>query len=518
MIYRNNKFERKGVNDRRDEMNKKFNINRDDGNVLIMSVVIVALLLATGLGYMKWAVDERWDSAYEEATVQAYFLAQAGVVDRGMEFLRTREPSNLPQGTIFLPPKDIPGVGSYKDNKVMRVTSLGSGSVFERSDTYDLFSTGKVGFYNHQNGSTRGNDHIKYVERTATLRARLRSFANYMYLSNIETTRFNEVIWFWSPDTLWGRVHSNDQIGIKISPHFYGPISSCADDFVYMNVGAPHFEYDPLFNVAPVFFPTTANSIRNNARPFVSDMEGRLMTRVKFDVGTVEFWQRPLGGVGEGDEELVLSIASPAWGAMFVDGQCEVDGVVTGKMTLGSSGDMWLIDDIRYQGAGADNGRFSDMPTPENVDNVRAQMKNFPHQLGLVSESNIIIRDNNANGKENGFANGGNQGVGRHSIIIDAAMVALGESFTFQHQNDDFEAYQGPEPDERGIIHLTGAVTQWRRGYVHRSNHGGTGYGKDYLYDFRLDERPPPFYLEAVDENGSGLFDIVSWGEVKPTR
>ena len=61
-----------------------------------------------------------------------------------------------------------------------------------------------------------------------------------------------------------------------------------------------------------------------------------------------------------------------------------------------------------------------------------------------------------------------------------------------------------------------GSVTQWRRGYVHRSNHGGTGYGKDYNYDFRFDERPPPFYLEAMDEDGHGLFDIISWGELSP--
>ena len=92
-------------------------------------------------------------------------------------------------------------------------------------------------------------------------------------------------------------------------------------------------------------------------------------------------------------------------------------------------------------------------------------------------------------------------------------MVALGESFTFEHQNDDWEAYQGPTPDERGIIHLVGAVTQKRRGYVHRSNHNSTGYGKEYHYDFRLDHYPPPYFLEALDEYGHGLFDIISFGE-----
>ena len=73
----------------------------DDGNVLIMSVVIAALLFATALGYMKWAADERWDTAYEEATVQAYFLAQTGLIERGYMYLRTRKPSELPTATVY---------------------------------------------------------------------------------------------------------------------------------------------------------------------------------------------------------------------------------------------------------------------------------------------------------------------------------------------------------------------------------------------------------------------------------
>ena len=195
-------------------------ISRDEGNILIMSVVIVALLIATGMGYMQWSSDERWDSAYEEATVQAYFLAQTGVIEQGLQFLRTREPQDLPQGTVILPGRVIPDIGRYYNTKVSRVVSLSQGSVFQRTDTYDVYSTGRTSFINHQLGNRKYGEPV-YVERTATMRARLRSFANYMYLTNIEVTRFNEIIWFWTPDTLYGRTHSNDFIGLKYSPHFY---------------------------------------------------------------------------------------------------------------------------------------------------------------------------------------------------------------------------------------------------------------------------------------------------------
>ncbi len=475
-------------------------ISRDEGNILIMSVVIVALLIATGMGYMQWSSDERWDSAYEEATVQAYFLAQTGVIEQGLQFLRTREPQDLPQGTVILPGRVIPDIGRYYNTKVSRVVSLSQGSVFQRTDTYDVYSTGRTSFINHQLGNRKYGEPV-YVERTATMRARLRSFANYMYLTNIEVTRFNEIIWFWTPDTLYGRTHSNDFIGLKYSPHFYGPVSTSQDQFRYFQAN-PYFEYPPQFNVPPVYFPRTAESIRANANPFVQSHNGQFMTWIKMFGGDgIEIYQYRMGTPPR--DSLILSLPPPRWQAIFVDGPCEVEGVLAGNLTIGSAGNMWLVDNIRYDGANDRNGWFEE-----------DQMSSM---LGLVSERNIIIRDNWVNGR----ANGGNLFPGnpaRSSIIINAGMVALRESFTFEHQNDDFEAYQGPEPDERGYIYLKGSVTQWRRGYVHRSNHGGTGYGKSYHYDFRFDVRPPPFYLEATDEQGHGLFDIISWGEQTPSH
>jgi hypothetical protein len=490
---------------------RNYVLGSDDGNILIMAVVIVGLLVATGLGYMQWSSDERYDSAYEEATIQAFFLAQTGLIEQGLTFLRTREPTDLPQGTVLLPSGVVPNVGIHYNNRVSRVMALGSGNVFQRTDTYDLYSTGRTEFAN-QHIANRDFGRPKKVERTATMRARLRSFANYMYLTNIEQTQFDEIIWFWTPDTLWGRTHSNDFIGLKYSPTFFGPVSTCKDRFIYNQPGNIHFEYPPMFNVPPVYFPTTATSIRRAANPFISDHSGRFMTWLRMrGAAGIDVFQYPLGLAPR--ESLIAHLNPPNWQAMFIDGQCEIEGVLSGTLTIGSAGDMWLIDDIRYDGSNVRTGFFGD-DTP-----MEGGMVNM---LGLVSEKNVIIADNNKNGKADGIHVSPND-WGRHSIAINAGIVALGESFTFQHQNDDFEAYQGPTPDERGWIYLKGAVTQWRRGYVHRSNHGtgqgnGTGYGKAYHYDFRFDRRPPPYYLEALDENGHGLFDIVSWGEQTPTR
>jgi len=483
-------------------MNWKSVIHKDEGNILIMSVVIMALLLATGMGYMRWAADESWDSAYEEATVQAYFFAQRGLIEKGLQFLRTREPGDLPQGTVFLASQNLQEYGDYKgsyiNTRIERVVSLGEGNVFQRSDTYDVFCTGRTHFRNNKLGNQDYGDDVK-VEKTATMRTRLRSFANYMYLTNLETTRFDEIIWFWTPDTLYGRTHSNDFIGLKYSPHFYGPISSSKDHFLEYQA-SPYFEYEPQFNVPPVYFPTEANSIRNNANPWVPTRNGQLMTWVHMEAGGIDIFQYPMGTPRA--DSLFMHLNTPNWQCIFIDGDCEVEGELAGTFTIGCRGNMWLIDNIRYAGAHRTTGWFESAPPSA-----------MRHMLGLVSESNIIIKDNIVNGQADGW-NLARGDRNRNSIIINAGMVALGESFTFEHQNDEWDLYQGPTPDERGYIYLVGAVTQWRRGYVHRSNHVGTGYGKSYNYDFRFDRRPPPFYLEATDEKGHGLFDIISWGEL----
>ncbi|MDP8205362.1 MAG: hypothetical protein P9L92_01760 [Candidatus Electryonea clarkiae] len=50
--------------------------------------------------------------------------------------------------------------------------------------------------------------------------AGLRYFSDYMYITNHERTRFDEYIWFWMPDTLFGYVHSNDYISLGYGPFF----------------------------------------------------------------------------------------------------------------------------------------------------------------------------------------------------------------------------------------------------------------------------------------------------------
>jgi len=133
----------------------------------------------------------------------------------------------------------------------------------------------------------------------------------------------------------------------------------------------------------------------------------------------------------------------------------------------------------------------------------------------------IVIANTWENGREGGMSFPDiNQE--RRDIAIHGLVFAANSSFTFEEQNDIWDPYQCPTPpanDNRGRIYLTGAVHQRRRGYVHRSNHGGTGYYKSYYYDDRWDKLKnpnagdPPFQ-DDLTSNNLLIWDLLGWQDV----
>ena len=308
----------------------------------------------------------------------------------------------------------------------------------------------------------------------------------YQYVTHIERSVFDQNIWFWTPDTMEGPVHSNGTFAIRYSPQFHGPFSTSQDHFIEHQAN-PRFEVRPVFNAPMVEFPRNLDFLRDIANHRISSRNGENMTwiRMRGD-GGIDIFQYP-----DGSDRLDSLFAryQPLnyWRegmVIFVEGDVEVEGTLAGKVTIGCSGNMYLLDDCVYQGADR-NGQFD--------------QGWMPHMLGLASERNIFIANTVRNGRENGYFEDRNN-LNRHSIIINGALVALNECFTFEQQNDDWDRYQGPEPDERGRIYLTGSIAQFRKGYTHRSQHQGTGFGKTYHYDFRfLRDGPPGF---APESNG----------------
>jgi len=231
----------------------------DRGHVVLMTFAVVLFIIGTGLAFLKWSADEGYEAHHQEAAVKAYYLAQMGIVEQGFLYLRGREAANLPTGLVTLYPHVVPGIGSYDKVYVQRLYGTSAGDIFTSSWHYEIGATGVVAF-----DDGRGNR--REVQRSATLIVQLRSFADYMYLTDHELTIFNDRIKFWHGDTLWGRTHSNDQIAIMQDPVFYDVVSTSASDF-WRGIGYnPQFLGPaPVFNAKKVEVPDHANNLRQGA-------------------------------------------------------------------------------------------------------------------------------------------------------------------------------------------------------------------------------------------------------------
>ena len=258
---------------------------------------------------------------------------------------------------------------------------------------------------------------------------------------------------FGTPDTMDWDVHSNDFIRLKYFPQFHGHISSSQDRFQEYAAMA-YFRFEPIFNAPEIEIPENISHLRNSCDTFIDSDGFRRIIKFYMRMDSIEICTSPLG-VPDLDSTIAF-IVQPQDHVIFVDGDVEVSGILSGTLTIASTGNIYLPDNCRYFGANRLTGMFEE--------------EEMEHMLGLISERNVIIKNTLANGRVDGDNEEPNN-HNRHSIAINAAILTLGESFTFENQNHDWDRYQGPEPDERGIIYHKGALIQKRKGFVFRVNH-----------------------------------------------
>lgn len=221
---------------------------------------------------------------------------------------------------------------------------------------------------------------------------------------------------------------------------------------------------------------------------------------------------------------------------IWIDGgQVQVKGEVQGRYTIATSApqpykmyhdstqvrelncNIWIMDDLYY----TDSNPTTRYVTPGS-----------PNRLGLLSGGNIIVANTTPNGKRNGGAANGN-------VKINAAMIAMNESFIIQYWQNSTSAYNfinagsikgdgrsvsafrppTGASDIRGTVMIFGSVVQEKRGYLKRNSPGpyaispGIGYEKDYHYDRNLRRFPPPEWPETKNSDGSASLELSSIGE-----
>lgn len=373
------------------------------------------------------------------------------------------------------------------------------------------------------------------------------SYADYLYLTDKETQSYrphngDDTLRFWGPDTLDGKVHSNDMLhfqqGNGFWPVFWQEVTSCSTRFsppYAANPGYVAFLGGFRLGVPYKPFPLQADSVRaySNPPPFPGngyigvppEEQSTKVTEIFLDVDGYCVRHRstignaglrrqlrysadppPTGLYDEGYLVNQPKIPYPASQALFVDGELWISAPkglyfncysnnepavygqgFEGVLTIGASGDIIITQDILYRSANP-NGSV-----PESSEDV----------LGLISEKHVLVWRNCPS-----------------TIKIDAGIGAIGDQPSPDHiaaaacdngswpvdgmfgtiSVDGINCYG--ENKEKSQLTIYGCLIMKERGLIHTSYNGGArGFvSKNYHYDRRFITDPPPHFFETIDE------------------
>ncbi|MFA8341395.1 MAG: hypothetical protein ACEPO8_00355 [Rhodothermaceae bacterium] len=303
------------------------------------------------------------------------------------------------------------------------------------------------------------------ITSTVVVRIQPSSFSKFAYFSHSEGSN----IWWTNKDTVWGPMHTNDYLRAYRHPVFYDKVTTRKRILYYSR-----HSYDyPIIHgdyQKGVYIPIPSDGVdkvEDQANLNGHVFSGHDDVYLLFDGDSIKY------KFAEGDEyNAVLGANLTSNGIIFAqNANMHVEGTVKGRYTIsvsgsGSKGSVYIDNNIVYNTSPMDNPESTDM-------------------LGIVSEKNVWISDNNAN----------NSG----DIEIHASIYC---------QEGKFGAENYRYRPRAGNINLVGGIIQDTRGAVGTfGNSGGSGFGKRYRYDNRLLYVSPPAFP------GTGKFEILSWYE-----
>lgn len=304
-------------------------------------------------------------------------------------------------------------------------------------------------------------------------------FSKFAYYSESEGVG---TIWWTTGDTVWGPMHTQDQMNIDGSPVFMGKVTT--KNPLNLKSGA-----DPKFLGGfeqGVDFEMPSNNVsdlKTAAQNGGKYITGQDEVYIEFDGDNIIYkYETTVTSKKKKKKkkktvwvtETIPAATFAPNGVIFVDDAVvNISGTVKGKYTVSAGGNgyddegnIYIEDDIVYETDPLTNPSSQDM-------------------LGIVAENNVYISDNDENS---------------YGININAAIYAQKGGF-------GAENYAGRGPS--GTINLLGGITQKVRLPVGTFNWWGivSGFNKSYKYDDRLMSSFPPSFPST------GFFEIVSWYE-----
>jgi hypothetical protein len=425
---------------------------RRNGSVMMAAILVAVVLLIFSQIFIMVGISQKNATELFSRRVKAFYLADAGL-DNTISWLRS-------QGTP-------PAGNSTTPWNNGTAQSLGAGIYNVSIIDLGLFGSGGVRRYKVTSVGT-----VQNVSRSLTNYVQVDNYARYLWFTDQESYQGSSV-WFWSQDHLNGPTQTNGHFNIYGNPTFDGEADSVDDYIQFYNNGhsinsgnttnppydTPNFNGGMNFGAAPTTMPKQAQALRSAAASGGLYLTGNTVITLNSNstmtvTNSNKSWSNQ-------------NMALPANSALFVNnGTLTVSGVLNGRVTMGSSQDLIIPNNITYAHDPRTNSTSTDT-------------------MGLISEKDVVIDDG-----------------GPKNLEIDSCIMSMGKSFYL----DNWDTVAA-----KGNLTVYGGIIQDERGPVGTFNaDDGTkksGYSKNYLYDSRLLASPPAFMPTTGD------YVTLSWQE-----
>ncbi len=321
------------------------------------------------------------------------------------------------------------------------------------------------------------------------------SWSQFAYLSCFEYDPLRHAqISFAGNDTFYAKVHSNDNIHIFGNLYFMKRVTTSGDIEPHNNYSV--FEEGSGFR-KPIIFPNRAEEIReyNGIFPTLGTFNPDSLTQLVLSGSNI--YVRSCGPDTLENGEIVITCVPPTIseaplypipnsGAVFVNGKVWLSASrglpdisdptfislgFSGQLTIATSDTLIIEDNIIYHNA----RQNATIPPLDSCSDI----------LGLISENCIMI------GKDS-----------RRTVYINAALAALNGAISVQ---DIYENHAPGWDNEKQSLQIYGAMAQRYRGIMHTTDYPPGHYRgfieKDYKFDLRLIDNPPPHYPKTENNN-----------------
>ncbi len=493
---------------------------RQKGTVLVTTLMCLMFIAVMGLSVLSLTLHGLHTTRRIESSTVAFNLAESGL-DRTLRWLKNQPapPGGLAAFDPFGGNQTMTG-GHY--NVVVTPDPANMGSSLKR---YGIKATGYAG------------EEVEVVE----LVVRQTSFGKYAYFTDRETSAVSGGrIWFFSGDRIRGPAHSNNRSGSEFQINWGGP--------------GPIFEDSVTSSGSFInYSPSNPNTESQFAQIYLAGSRGYELNVDEIALPPSSDIQKVAAWGNNGAYPGVNGVYTPFQGGIYIRGDAavtmSVDGSGRQRFVIVQSGTTTTLTvdkaaDVIYKQVGA--GPVVASPGAGN--GVVYCTGNITSLSGTIANNTVlagspptvqhrsaytIATDVNAGRNitvtgpirhqtaynpalgPNAAANlnPGTLGlIGRNVTVgsgcptnmeIDAVIMAGSESTT----DGSFGVANYNTKVPTGTLKVLGGIIQKARGAVGTLSGGllATGYAKDYHYDARMADNPPPFFPTT------GGYDRLSW-------